>query len=181
MLFRSEASSPSRFLHRSDNDLVYKEGWDDMALRAFRAFPKMGQLGLVNELFQLPPSQHAKYEKFKVTKKGLTLYKPMNDHKNVGGPCMVRKELFDKGLRWKEDKWDTNVNEDAWIAQYVNHLGYEIYEFPIGVIDHVGYGDMFKYFGYYNEAYKKRNLGNWFLYRLELEKSGKIRDGYTID
>jgi len=175
------ADKKAQYLMRSDNDIIYKLGWDTAVLQAFKDFPRMGQLGIINELFQVFPSSHHTYDHCKVKHKKTLLYKPMNGNGNVGGPCVIKRELYDKGLRWYPDKWDSNMNEDVEMSLNVMGMGYEIYELPLGVVDHIGFGDFQKYPEYYYNKYKQRGLMDWFVERLTFERSGHIKEGKMVD
>ncbi len=173
-------ASKGEYLHRSDNDLLYKKGWDKEAMQAFKDFPKMGQLGLLNELYQIPPSQYEEHTK--LVKKGKTtlMYAP-NPFKTIGGPCIVPREIFKK-VRWKDDdKWVGSNNEDHYFSMAIKELDYEMYELYSEKVIHLGYGDIKKYFDYYFETHGRRNAFNWFAYRLKLQRDGKIKNGKTTD
>jgi glycosyltransferase involved in cell wall biosynthesis len=177
------AHPKAKFLHRSDNDLVYKKGWVELALQAFEDFPKMGQLGLINELIQLPPKDWEKYKKNHVKKgKSLVMTSPAG-YGNVGGPSLIRADIFRKGVRWSEDRWDVqgNLNEDYLFSKAVIKAGWKVYELVDEKVIHIGWGDTKKYFEYYHETYSKRKMLSWFIYRVRLELEGKIKNARMID
>jgi len=177
-----DAASPkTKFLHRSDNDLLYKPGWDKEAIQVFKDFPKAGQVGLINELYQLPPSQHDEYLKKKITKGKSTVLPPLSHLGNVGGPCLVPYKIFKKGVRWSDDQWRTGINEDYKFSKAMKDAGYEVYELVSKKVTHFGHGDIQKYYNYYFWTYWKRNALQWFSERLKLEQAGKIKNGQTID
>jgi len=89
----------SRFLHRSDNDIEYLEGWCEEVMRCFASDSNLGQLGL------------------------RTLAEEGN-HPNVGGNCVVRAEVFEK-VRWSEDPWEPGVKgEDYYFTTAVQESGW---------------------------------------------------------
>ena len=89
----------SYFLHRSDNDIEYLEGWCDEVARCFEDDPNLGQLGLRTD-------------------------EEEGRHPNVGGNCVVRSEVF-KSVRWMEDAWRPGVKgEDYFFTRAVEAAGF---------------------------------------------------------
>ncbi len=171
-----KASKKCRYLHRSDNDMVYSKGWDKEALQAFKDFPRMGQLGLTNELYQVKPEFHSQYVNLK-TKGKTTLSTAMNKLGNVGGTCVIKREIWDSGIKWKEDKWDSAINEDSKFSWDVMKSGkYDVYELISGKVKHIGFGDITSNFNYYFKSYWQRGWLNHFYERLELEIEGRIKN-----
>ena len=68
-------------LHRADNDFIFLPGWCDEVERMFASVENLGQLGLRTEAEEGPA--------------------PLN----VGGNCILIRELWDGGLRWDERTW----------------------------------------------------------------------------
>ena len=96
------APADATHLHRADNDWAYHPGWCDQVIRAFKD-PKVGQVGLRTQ--QEEP----------------VIY-------NVGGNCVISRELWDKGLRYDERPWpemDAGCSEDTYMGPAVRALGYE--------------------------------------------------------
>lgn len=171
-----KANKKCVYLHRSDNDMIYSRGWDKEVIQAFKDFPRMGQLGLTNELYQVKPELHNQYESI-VTKGKTTLSRPMNTLGNVGGTCVVKKEIWDKGIRWVEDKWDSSINEDSKFSWAVMSSGkYDVYELMSDKVKHIGFGDIADNFNYYFKSYWQRGWLNHFYERLSLEQAGKIKN-----
>lgn len=94
-----EAPDNATLYHRSDNDMEYLPGWCDEVVERFEANPNLGQLGL------------------------RTLEEEGN-HAAVGGNAVIRRELWDKGLRYDERPWTQVPFEDANMSQKVRRLGY---------------------------------------------------------
>jgi len=88
-----------KFLHRSDNDVEYLEGWCEEVARCFAVDPNLGQLGLRT-----------------VEEEGR--------HPNVGGNCVVRADVF-QSVRWVEDPWQPGAKgEDYYFTCAVQGMGF---------------------------------------------------------
>ena len=93
-------------LQRADNDFEFLPGWCDHVAKAFGRGMKVGQVGLRTGSEEL---WHAN---------------------NVGGNNIIRKELFDQGLRYVEAPWtDRSVfpagwSEDSFFSPAVAEMGY---------------------------------------------------------
>lgn len=99
-------SSDTTHLHRADNDHIFLPGWCEALEREFES-EKVGLVGLRTSEEEL----HAK--------------------SNVGGNCVIRRELWDKGLRWDERTWPElrdqigpGITEDSLLAPAVERMGY---------------------------------------------------------
>lgn len=96
-------------LHRADNDFAFLPGWCEEAEKRFRN-RELGQLGLrtnEEELFNM---------------------------NNVGGNCIIRRELHDQGLRYDERPWPQireevgkGHSEDSFLSPAVLQMGYKWY------------------------------------------------------
>lgn len=102
----SMAPDSATHLHRADNDHVFLSGWCEALEREFQS-EKVGLVGLRTSEEEL----HAKT--------------------NVGGNCVIRRELWDKGLRWDERTWPElrdqigpGITEDSLLAPAVTRMGY---------------------------------------------------------
>jgi glycosyltransferase involved in cell wall biosynthesis len=102
----STAGEDVTHLHRADNDFEFLPGWCENVIKAFGKGRKVGQVGLrtgAEELWH---------------------------HNNVGGNNIIRKELFDEGLRYVEAPWtDRSVfpagwSEDSFFSPAVAEMGY---------------------------------------------------------
>ncbi len=88
-------------LHRADNDWAYKPGWCDQVIAAFED-PKVGQVGLRTQREE--PVDY-----------------------NVGGNNVIRRELWDAGLRYDERPWPelpAGHSEDTYLSPAVVSMGY---------------------------------------------------------
>lgn len=91
-------------LHRADNDFSFRPGWCEEVCARFAENPRLGQLGLRTDEEEL----HAVW--------------------NVGGNNVIRRELWDKGLRYDEKPWPEyppGYSEDSYFSPAVKEMGYE--------------------------------------------------------
>ena len=102
----SDAPADATHLHRADNDHIFLPGWCEEVERVFEA-KKVGQVGLRTAQEEL----HAK--------------------SNTGGNCVIRRELWDQGLRWDERTWPElrdqiapGYTEDSLMSPAVVKMGY---------------------------------------------------------
>jgi glycosyltransferase involved in cell wall biosynthesis len=89
-------------LQRADNDWTFLPGWCDHVARAFKD-PKIGQVGL------------------RTQSEEPVIY-------NVGGNNVIRRELWDAGLRYDERPWTqlpSGHSEDTYLSPAVKEMGYE--------------------------------------------------------
>jgi len=102
-----EAEEDTVLLHRADNDFVFLPGWDTHVRLRFSTDLRLGQLGLRTDEEEL-----------------------FNQH-NVGGNCVIRKQLFDEGLRYDERPWPKiaakvpGYTEDSFLSPEVRKMGWE--------------------------------------------------------
>lgn len=95
-------------LHRADNDFAFLPDWCVEVQRRFRYSPKLGQLGLrTNE-------------------------EELHNTNNVGGNCIIKRELWELGLRYDERPWPqiavevgTGWSEDGLFSPAVKQMGYQ--------------------------------------------------------
>jgi len=102
-----QASPDTVLLHRADNDFVFLPGWETHVRLRFSADPELGQLGLRTDEEEM-----------------------FNGH-NVGGNCVIRKELWDQGLRYDERPWPKiaakvpGYTEDSFFSPAVKKMGWD--------------------------------------------------------
>jgi hypothetical protein len=94
-------------LHRADNDFEFLPGWCEEVERMFQDAPTLGQLGLRTDEEEL-------FVKM-----------------NTGGNCIIKRELWDLGLRWDERSWPQlreevapGFTEDSLLSQQVKKMNY---------------------------------------------------------
>ena len=92
-------------LHRADNDFIFLSGWCEEVEHQFDTRPNLGQLGLRTDEEEL-----------------------WNGN-NVGGNCVIRRKLWDKGLRYDERPWPEidppGYTEDSYFSPAVAEMGWE--------------------------------------------------------
>jgi hypothetical protein len=99
------APKHTTLLHRGDNDFAFLPGWCDTMLEAFERHA-VGQVGL------------------------RTAEEEMWNSHNVGGNNVVRRELWDQGLRYDERPWPQiskkvpGYTEDSFLSPAVTRLGW---------------------------------------------------------
>jgi hypothetical protein len=93
-------------LHRADNDHIFLPGWCEEVERIFQN-PKVGQVGM------------------------RTSEEELHSKGNTGGNCVIRRELWDAGLRWDERTWPQlrdevgpGITEDSLMSPAVLKMGY---------------------------------------------------------
>jgi len=93
-------------LHRADNDHIFLPGWCEAVEYEFQP-EKVGLVGLRTSEEEL----HART--------------------NTGGNCVIRRSLWDEGLRWDERTWPelrdqmgAGITEDSLMAPSVLKMGY---------------------------------------------------------
>jgi GT2 family glycosyltransferase len=102
-----DAHHETALLHRADNDFVFLPEWETHVRLMFSANPELGQLGLRTDDEELH-----------------------NSH-NVGGNCVIRRELWDEGLRYDERPWPQisekvpGYTEDSFLSPKVRKMGWE--------------------------------------------------------
>lgn len=105
---------------RLDNDMSLKKDWDITAESYFKAIPELGQLGLDHEAIE-----HPKAALREVYINGKTL-NPWPGC--VGGPNIIRRKLWDDGLRYPEMMWNdgrnTPLQEDSQFSKAIMNHGY---------------------------------------------------------
>jgi len=129
------AAEDASFLHRQDNDFAFLPGWCDELWQAFQD-PAVGQVGLRTDDEEL------------------------NAPWNVGGCNVIRRELWDQGLRWDERPWSElgGTTEDYYWSQGVKNLGYRWTRVARPSILTLASGDLTD--PYYIESYGVRGIVN---------------------
>lgn len=106
-------------LMRLDNDMHLSKGWDVQAEEYFKKIPNLGQLGLDSDAIKDP---RAKLREMTINGKTINTWPGC-----VGGPCIVRRTLWDAGLRYDETPWEgsrSKMQEDSRLSSSVKNLGY---------------------------------------------------------
>lgn len=124
----------TEFLHRSDNDFRFLPGWTDEVVSCFTD-PKIGQVGLRTS-----------------SEEGGIL-------RNCGGNCVVRRRLWDEGLRYEERPWGKyppGYSEDSYMSPKVVRMGYHWTRVTMPCIENLASGDWGD--DYYVQSYGIRGI-----------------------
>lgn len=121
-------------LHRADNDFAFLPGWCEEVERIFQS-EKVGQVGLRTD-------EEEMYARW-----------------NVGGNCVIRRELWDQGLRYDERPWPEyppGYSEDSFLSPAVEQMGYTWTRVKRPCIRSLASGDMND--PYYQKSYGDRRI-----------------------
>jgi glycosyltransferase involved in cell wall biosynthesis len=102
-------------LARIDNDMHFERGWDFKAEEYFKGIDRLGQLGLDYD------GGEGKVPQFY---NGMGLIEWPG---SVGGPCIIRREVYSAGIRYDEDKWEgsgSKLQEDARFSRKIKADGW---------------------------------------------------------
>lgn len=107
-------------LMRLDNDMHLAKGWDVAVEDYFKKIPELGQLGLDHEAIEHPK---AALRVMEINGKKLNPWPGC-----VGGPNIIRRKIWDMGLRYKELMWNDGRNsplqEDSQFSKAIQNIGY---------------------------------------------------------
>lgn len=107
-------------LMRLDNDMYLAKGWDVAVEDYFKKIPELGQLGLDHEAIEHPK---AALRVMEINGKKLNPWPGC-----VGGPNIIRRKIWDMGLRYKELMWNDGRNsplqEDSQFSKAIQNIGY---------------------------------------------------------
>jgi len=114
------------YFHISENDLEYLPEWDTELLTKFKTFPKLGQLSLFSPEFQSEKGEiWTNHPAEPIIEKE---HKIFLTKKNVGTSCIIRREIWDKGVRWKNvinpEHLEVKLPDDGDFSNLVKNLGY---------------------------------------------------------
>lgn len=129
------APKDADFLHRADNDFIYREGWCEEVAERFQD-PLLGQLGLLTAKVEGTGSP------------------------NVGGNCIIRRSLWDAGLRYDERPWtelEPGMSEDSFMSPAVTAMGFRWARAKRECIDGISTPDPRD--DYYIRTYEARQIG----------------------
>lgn len=107
-------------LMRLDNDMHLEKGWDSKAEQYFSKIPELGQLGLDHEAIEHP---QAALRVLNINGMNLNPWPGC-----VGGPNIIRRKIWDMGLRYLELMWNDGRNsplqEDSQFSKAIQNKGY---------------------------------------------------------
>lgn len=128
------APGDATHLHRADNDFAFLPGWCEEVARCFEDH-SVGQVGL----------RTGKEELYVAS--------------NVGGNCVIRRELWDRGLRYDETPWPRlppGLSEDSFLSPEIERMGYSWTRVNTPCILTLASGDWND--PYYQASYGARNI-----------------------
>lgn len=102
-------------LMRLDNDMHFEKGWDLRAEEYFKRIDRLGQLGLDFDGGENKPPQEYN---------GMGLIEWPGC---VGGPNIIRREIFDNGARYDETPWEgsrSKIQEDSRFSRLLKQDGW---------------------------------------------------------
>lgn len=146
-----------KLLHRSDNDMFYRRGWDRYVVDLFELFPKLGLFGLLDltekHYFGIVPT-------FEKSRNG---YKYNAHRHDIGGAYVTRREIFQSGIRHLDTPWTKEPDgwEDRHFTKSILEAGWDAGHAMEFLTCHLGtaYGwrkDNSLY-EYYKKTYEERN------------------------
>lgn len=154
-------------LMRCDNDMEWLErGWDVEAREYFEVMPGLGQLGLMDmtDARDFPTVWHE--EGGKKLNVGPT---------NIGGTHIMRRELWDMGLRYRETPWQNvggpTPQEDVFLSLDIKQRGLSFGNVEKQKCREMSYTDTDKYYDYYVRTFTQRGH----------EPPARIKDGVVIE
>lgn len=107
-------------LMRIDNDTSFKDGWAEVAEDYFKKIPELGQLGLDHEAIEHPK---AALRVLEINGKKLNPWPGC-----VGGINIIRKSLWDMGIKYEPMRWDDGrkspMQEDSNLSRKIQSKGY---------------------------------------------------------
>lgn len=141
----SYAPPDADFLQRADNDFTFLSGWCEEVERLFAANEKLAQIGLRTDEEEL----WAKW--------------------NVGGNSIIRRSLWDAGLRYDERPWTEyppGFSEDSFFSPAIEQMGFQWGRVQKPCIVSLASGDLND--PYYQKSYGDRRIIDPEKYRQQL-------------
>lgn len=140
-------------LMRLDNDIELLPGWRDEVDAAFEAIPKLGMLGILNLHEDFDGEQPVD----PYTENGHTIN--VRCPRGVGGNAVIRRELWDQGLRWSPGAWAPGGNdEDSRFAAAVEEAGYGVARVIPTIANNMSFHRYHDFPEYYNKTAELRGL-----------------------
>lgn len=102
-------------LMRLDNDMHFERGWDERAAEYFKEVDRLGQLGLDFDGGENKVPQYYN---------GMGIIEWPGC---VGGPNIIRREIFDSGARYDETPWEgsrSKLQEDSKLSRQIKSEGW---------------------------------------------------------
>lgn len=146
-------------LMRCDNDMEFTKDWASKAEEYFKSIPLLGQLGLDNTAL----NSYDGDERYLTTVGGKTINAWPG---NIGGPCIISREVYDRGARYDETPWKDlrrsskdmiTPQEDVKFSLSMHKYGY-IYGHPTEKLawTFADESNRKDYLGYYQKTFSER-------------------------
>lgn len=103
-------------LMRLDNDMQLEKNWDKSVEDYFKKIPELGQLGIEHEAIET--------EKATLTKRFINGVVINEWPGVVGGPMIIRRKVWDIGVRYDETPWEPGLQEDSKLSFLIKEKGY---------------------------------------------------------
>lgn len=147
-----ELGYPAELLQRSDNDVEYLPGWQDHVEECFTAIPGLGQLGVLNLHEDFPDGQPLREH----VEGGVIVNRAW---RSVGGNSVIRRELWDTGVRWQPGAWSPGgFDEDKRMSLQVCAEGYFFANVIPPITNNISHGRYTDFPDYYNATAGLRGL-----------------------
>lgn len=147
-----KAFPDATLLHRSDNDIEYAAGWTDVVESVFDAHDQLGLFGVLNLAEDFPQGQPVAPH----VVDGVTVnrYWP-----RIGGNVVLRRELWDRGLRWSPGEWHPGgQDEDTQMSALVEEAGFYHGNAVEPIASNMAFGRYAEFPDYYDRTAAVRGL-----------------------
>ena len=114
-----------RFIQISENDIEYLVGWDRELLSRFQVFPELGQISPFTSVPEVDKGEvWVEKPAAALERKGKVIQVAEG---NVGTSCIIRREVRDRGVRWRNIESSVfRFPDDAQFSRDVKDLGYTV-------------------------------------------------------
>ena len=154
------SEAKGKLIHISENDIEYLPGWSEKVVRLFNVFNELGQLSLFSpvptdeEVWVPHPIKRILY------REGEIIYEALG---NVGTTSVIRRDLWDKGVRVHTIKTDKFLfPDDVRLSEDISRFGYIVAWAPYYLVRNLGhsYNEIKRRIEYYKKNYEsKKGLG----------------------
>lgn len=144
---------PATHLMRLDNDMQLNKDWDKRVEAYFQAIPELGQLGLEHEAIEEPGAEFRKRFINGVS---------INEWPGcVGGPMVMKRKIWDLGLRYDESPWKPPHQEDSKFSKDIKGRGFLVGHAQEELGRTFATKDTWKeYPDYYKKTFGERGIGD---------------------
>lgn len=140
---RGMLMAEGEYIIEIDNDIEVLDGWLEEGLRLMEASDRIGQIGFLTA--SLP---------MKLELLGIDVAPP-----NVAGAWIIKKEFYDKGLRWSEESWEEVPWQAVLFSAWIKSRGYLVGNMMKPMAKDLSNGSHYKYLDYYRKTFKERGIG----------------------